>query len=340
MDETNRGKRTRLGVGGERIRPRSSTRPPPAALEVGAIVLERYRVEAELGAGAMGVVYRARHTKLDRLVALKVMHEHLMHEPSLMSRFQREAKVAARLAHPNVAAVLDVGETEDRKQVIVLELVEGTSLDEIMDEFPLAPERIVRFVAHLLRGLDHAHAMGLVHRDLKPDNVIVERDASGAETARIVDFGIATLVENDGTLEKLTGTGMIIGTPLYMAPEQARAEPVDHRADLYALGIMLYEMLSGTSPFAGSAMEVAVAKMDKDPPPIAERAPGVAVDPVLAAFMAKLIARKPDQRFATARDALDVIETYRRDRDAAAALLGVIDTERALAVVWLPDAPR
>jgi serine/threonine-protein kinase len=338
VDETNRGKRTRLGVGSERKR--TPTRPPPAALEVGTIVLERYRVEAELGAGAMGVVYRASHTKLNRQVALKVMHEHLMHEPALMSRFQREAKVAARLAHPNVAAVLDVGETEDRKQVMVLELVEGTSLDKIMDDFPLDTGRIVRFVAHLLRGLEHAHAMGLVHRDLKPDNVIVERDDSGVETARIVDFGIATLVEKDGTIEKLTGTGMIVGTPLYMAPEQARAEPVDHRADLYALGIMLYEMLSGTSPFEGSAMEVAVAKMDKDPPPIAVRAPGVEIDRVLEAFMAKLIARKPDQRFATARDALDVIETYRKDRDAAAALLGVIDTERALAVVWLPDAPR
>ena len=337
MDETKRGKRTRLGVGGERKR--TPTRPP-SALEVGAIVLERYRVEAELGHGAMGVVYRARHTKLNRSVALKVMHEHLMHEPALLSRFEREAKVAARLAHPNVAAVLDVGETEDRKQVMVLELVEGTSLDTIMDDFPLAPERIVRFVAHLLRGLEHAHAMGLVHRDLKPDNVIVERDDSGVETARIVDFGIATLIQKDGTLEKLTGTGMIVGTPLYMAPEQARAEPVDHRADLYALGIMLYEMLSGTSPFEGSAMEVAVAKMDKDPPPIAIRAPGVKVDRVLDAFMAKLIARKPEQRFSSAREALDVIETYRHDREAAATLLGVIDTERALAVVWLPDAPR
>ncbi|MEO8554530.1 MAG: protein kinase, partial [Kofleriaceae bacterium] len=124
------GKRTRLGVG--KATERKRTRPPTESLDVGAIVLERYRVEGVLGAGAMGTVYRARHTKLDRTVALKVMHEHLMHEPSLMQRFQREAQVAARLAHPNVAAVLDVGETDDRKQVMVLELVEGRSLTRIL----------------------------------------------------------------------------------------------------------------------------------------------------------------------------------------------------------------
>ncbi|CAN5139173.1 hypothetical protein BH11MYX1_BH11MYX1_03870 [soil metagenome] len=331
MDETKRGKRTRLGVGAEEKR----RRPPPPSLPVGSIVLDRYVVEAEIGAGAMGVVYRARHTKLERSVALKVMHEHLMHEPALVQRFQREAKLAAKLSHPNVAAVLDVGETPDRKHVMVLELVEGRSLGAIMEE-PLETERITRFMAHLLRGLEHAHGAGLIHRDLKPENVLVELDHRGHETARIVDFGIAALQHGDGS-ERLTGTGMIVGTPLYMAPEQARADHVDHRADLYALGIILYEMLSGTSPFLGTAMEVAIAKMDKDPPPISERAPGIAVDRVLAAFMAKLIARDPGDRFATAHAALSVIETFRRDRDAAATLLGVVDTERAMKIVWLPD---
>jgi serine/threonine protein kinase len=273
VDETKRGKRTRMGIGGERTR---SKPPPLPSLPIGSIVLDRYLVEAELGAGAMGVVYRARHTKLDRSVALKVMHAHLMYEPALVQRFEREAKLAAKLSHPNVAAVLDVGETPDRKHVMVLELVEGRSLGAIMEE-PLETGRITRFMAHLLRGLDHAHGAGLIHRDLKPENVLVEVDDGGRETARIVDFGIAALQQGDGS-QRLTGTGMIVGTPLYMAPEQARGEHVDHRADLYALGIILYEMLSGTSPFPGTAMEVAVAKMDQDPPPISVRAPGVAVD--------------------------------------------------------------
>jgi eukaryotic-like serine/threonine-protein kinase len=331
-DATKRGKRTRLGVG---FTERKRTRPP-TSLPIGSTVLERYVVEAEIGAGAMGTVYRAHHTKLERSVALKVMHEHLMHETSLVQRFQREATIAAKLSHPNVAAVLDVGETPDRKQVMVLELVEGKSLGTIMDAEMLDPKRIARIVAHLLRGLDHAHGLGLVHRDLKPDNIIVEAPGTPDEIARIVDFGIATLLKSDDTLEKLTGTGMIVGTPLYMAPEQARAEQVDHRADLYALGIMLYEMLSGTSPFDGTAMEVAVAKMDKDPPPIAQRAPEVKVDRVLTAFLDKLIARMPDDRFATAHAALAVIEAYRRDPDQAATMLGVIDIERALRIVSLP----
>ena len=322
--------RTRLGVG--------DCAPEPPKL-VGTVVLDRYVVEAELGFGAMGTVYRARHTKLARNVALKVMHEHLMHEPKLLERFHREAKVAARLAHPNVAAVLDLGVTEDRKQVMVLELVEGRSLGELMEE-ALSLDRILRFVEQLLRGLEHAHAAGLVHRDLKPDNVIVEQAADGREVARIVDFGIATLAQPDESVDRLTGTGMIVGTPLYMAPEQARAEPVDHRADLYALGIMLYEMLSGTSPFEGTAMEVAVAKMDKDPPPISVRAPDVVVDRVVVAYLDRLIARDPARRFSSAREALDVLELYARDRAAAALELGVIDVERALSIVWLPDPPR
>jgi serine/threonine protein kinase len=323
-----RGARTRLGVG--------DRTPEPPKL-VGTVVLDRYFVEAELGSGAMGTVYRARHTKLGREVALKVMHEHLMHEPKLMERFHREAQIAARLAHPNVASVLDIGETTDRKQVMVLELAVGTSLEEMMGE-PVPVLRTLQLVEQLLRGLEHAHAMGLVHRDLKPDNVIVEISGEGREVPRIVDFGIATLSQPEETFDRLTGTGMIVGTPLYMAPEQARAEQVDHRADLYALGIIMYEMLSCTSPFVGTAMEVAVAKMDKDPPPIATRVADL--DPVIAAFVGKLIARDRAKRFSSAREALDVVELYLQDRSAAAAALGIIDVEQAISIVWLPDPPR
>ena len=315
-------KRTRLGVGG-----RPPTRPPAL---VGTTVLDTYVAEAELGSGAMGSVYRARHVRLPRHVALKIMHDHLVPEPALLERFYREAKAAAGLQHPNVVSVLDVGETPDGKHVMVMELVDGTSLGDLM-EAGLPRDRVVPIVTQLLRGLEHAHDAGLVHRDLKPDNVLVDRTG----VARIADFGIASFARPDEPLARLTGTGMIVGTPLYMAPEQARAEHVDHRADLYALGIILYEMLAGTSPFEGSAMEVAVAKMEKDPPPIAERAPGAKIDRVLDAYLGKLVARLPDARFASARAALDVLELYARDRLAAAAMLGVIDVERALAIVML-----
>jgi len=316
-------KRTRLGVGGDKP-------AKPTRAVVGTTVLDTYVIEAELGHGAMGTVYRARHLRLPRHVAVKIMHDHLVPEPALLARFYREAKAAARLQHPNVVPVLDVGETPEGKHVMVMELVEGESLGTMMDA-GLPRERVVPTVIQLLAGLEHAHDAGLVHRDLKPENVLVDHGG----VARVADFGVAALTRPDEPIDRLTGTGMIVGTPLYMAPEQARGETVDHRADLYALGIMLYEMLAGIAPFWGTAMEVAVAKMDKDPPPITERAPGVAVDRVLEAYLQHLIARRPDDRFPTARAARELLELYARDRLAAASVLGVIDIERALSIVSL-----
>jgi eukaryotic-like serine/threonine-protein kinase len=307
---------------------------------IGQVVLDRYVIEEVLGAGAMGTVYRGRHNKLKRNVAIKIMHEHLAAEPALLERFRREATAAGKLDHANVVSVLDVGEHAG-KHVMVMEYAKGNALTDIMTG-PLAIDRVLRLLVQLLRGLEHAHAERLVHRDLKPDNVILQTSETGEEVARIVDFGIAVLRAPDESIEggRLTASGMIVGTPQYMAPEQARAEPVDQRADLYALGIIMYEMLSGITPFDGSPMEVALQKIDHDPPPFAQRAPHVAIDRVLEAYMRRLVARDREQRFATAHAALELLELYQRDRLAAASLLGVIDIERALAVVSLPDPPR
>jgi eukaryotic-like serine/threonine-protein kinase len=305
---------------------------------LGQTVLDRYLVEEELGAGAMGTVYRGRHVKLKRPVAIKVMHDHLTGEPMLMERFRREARAAAKLDHANVVSVLDTGETPDGRPVMVMEYAAGRSLSAIMVG-PLPTKRILALLTQLLRGLDHAHSMGLVHRDLKPDNVILQGDLD-EEVVRIVDFGIAVLRGGEEQGGKLTGTGMIVGTPQYMAPEQAKSEPIDQRADLYALGVMMYEMIGGRTPFDGSAMEVAIHKIDHDPPPISERVPGVTTDRVLEAFMRKLLARTPVQRFSTAHEALQILELYERDRLAAAAELGVIDVEKALAVISLPEHRR
>jgi eukaryotic-like serine/threonine-protein kinase len=307
---------------------------------VGQTLLEQYVVEAELGRGAMGTVYRGRHVKLKRLVAIKVMHDHLTGEPTLRERFRREAMLAAKLNHTNVVSVLDVGEMRDGKPVMVMEYAAGTSLGDTMKQ-PVPVDRMLRLLDQLLHGLDHAHGVGLIHRDLKPDNVILTSGDGGDEVARIVDFGIAILRAPDESVQggKLTASGMIVGTPQYMAPEQAKAERTDHRADLYALGIMMYEMISGVTPFDGTAMEVALKKIDHDPPPFSERAPQVTIDPVLEAFMRRLLARDLDRRFSSARAALDVLEAYQRDRLRAAGMLGVIDVERAMATISLP-VPR
>jgi serine/threonine-protein kinase len=321
---TQRDRRTRLGVGAAR-----RGKPTGAAL-IGQVVLDRYVVERELGSGAMGTVYRGRHVKLPRDVAIKVLHPELCDDRTMLARFRREAAAAARLRHPNVSGVLDVGETAGH-QIMVMDLVEGTSLRDLMDE-PLARARILHLVAELLRGLDHAHAAGIVHRDLKPDNVIVERDAAGREVPRIVDFGIAAL-RDDLPGVKLTETGALIGTPLYMAPEQARGERVDHRADLFALGIMLFEMVTGTTPFDGSSLEMVIANMNQDVPPLATRG---LPDPVLELFLRRLVARDPARRFATAHDALEMVRLVTEDPDDAALQLGRMDVARALAVVALP----
>ncbi|MBA2539298.1 MAG: serine/threonine protein kinase, partial [Deltaproteobacteria bacterium] len=184
---------------------------------VGQVVEDRYRIEARLGAGGMGVVYRARHIKVGREVAIKVLHDHLLSDPMMVARFEREAAIAARLAHRNLISVIDVGETATKQKLMVLELARGHSLAEIVADGPLARDRVVALTAQLLAGLEHAHTAGLVHRDLKPENVIVEVDEHGVEIPKIVDFGVALLRGGDD--KRLTTAGIVLGTPHYMAPE-------------------------------------------------------------------------------------------------------------------------
>ena len=290
---------------------------------IGSVVEERYRIEAELGAGAMGSVYRGRHVKVGRTVAIKVLHDHLVRDPAMIERFEREARLAAKLNHPNLVSVIDLGTTPDGKMLMVLEFAPGHPLAELVC-MPLAHERTIELTRQLLQGLDHAHRLGLVHRDLKPENVLVERTRDGVEIARIVDFGIAVLREPDGSVEgkRLTTTGVVLGTPMYMAPEQARGEPVDHRTDLFALGVIVYEMLAGKPPFEGSGVEIMMLNMVQEPPSVFART-GRDVEPLLEAFARKLMAREAAQRFASATHALDVLDLIERDRDAAARELGL-----------------
>jgi serine/threonine-protein kinase len=314
--------RTRLGVG--------DTGHRQAADLVETVVLDRYLVEAELGAGAMGTVYRGSDLQTHRGVAIKVMHKHLGHEPVMIARFAREARVAARLRHENVVGVLDAG-THRGSPVMVQELAIGPTLRAVLGE-QLPPARTLELVTGILHGLEHAHTAKLIHRDLKPENVIVEmRD--GREIPRILDFGIAALADKDESLAaaKLTATGVVIGTPMYMAPELAMGEAIDHRIDLFALGVMFYEMLAGGPPFSGSMHEIVLANVHKDPAPIAS------ADPLLDLLARKLMARAPAKRIASARVALDLIALIARDPAAAALELGRMDAARATSVIGLPD---
>jgi serine/threonine-protein kinase len=297
----------------------------PADKLVGRVLAERYQILHRLGEGAMGIVYKARHVKVGRLFAVKVLHTRTLADPKVLRRFEREAELAGRLRHPNVVGVVDVGEVEGTRYM-VMDFAEGPDLAKLLDEAPMPPERIIRLARQMLDGLHHAHDHGLIHRDFKPENVIIERDANGGEIPRIVDFGIALLRDGGESIDgngRLTTNGLVLGTPHYMAPEQAVADPIDHRIDLFALGIVIYEMLSGRLPFDGSGAEVARANLLLDPPPINKRVPHLEVDPLLEAFSRRLMAKKRTARPATAKAARELLDAIERDRLAAAPLLGV-----------------
>jgi len=302
-----------------------ATERPSDAL-IGQVLASRYLIEQRLGEGAMGTVYKARHVKVGRPFAVKVLHKRLLEDLKIAQRFEREAELAGRLRHPNVIGVVDVGETPDGFRYMVMDFAEGSDLATLLAEAPMPPARIIHLARLLLEGLYHAHEAGLIHRDFKPENVIVERDDHDIEVPRIVDFGIAILREGGDSTSatgRLTTNGLVLGTPHYMAPEQAVADPIDHRIDLFAMGIVIYEMLSGRLPFDGNGAEVARANLLLDPPRIAERVPYLEVDPLLEAFARRLMAKRREARPATAKAAPELLDLIERDRAAAAAALGV-----------------
>jgi serine/threonine protein kinase len=310
---------------------------------IGEVLANRYRIENRLGEGAMGSVYKAKHVKVGRAFAVKVLHPRLLEDDKVLQRFEREAELAGRLRHPNVIGVVDVGETHDGLRYMVMDFAEGPDMSALLAEAPMPPQRIIHLVRQLLEGLFHAHSEGLIHRDFKPENVIVEKDSHGAEVPRIVDFGIAILREGGDSSDgvgRLTTNGLVLGTPHYMAPEQAVNDPIDHRIDLFALGIMIYEMLSGKLPFDGNGAEVARANLMLDPPPIAVRVPYLEVDPLLEAYARRLMAKSRDARPPTAKVARELLDLIEKDREAAAAALGVPLAATRAPRTTEPVAPR
>lgn len=308
---------------------------------VGRVLAERYLIEERLGEGGMGMVYRASHVKMGRSFAIKILHPELLRNEKVVWRFDREADAAARMRHPNVVPALDVGTTEEGMRYLVMDFVDGPDLATLMQEAPMPPPRVIWLVRQILDGLQHAHHHDLIHRDLKPQNIIVECDADGREIPRIVDFGISILGsqvdEDEGS--RLTTTGMVLGTPLYMAPEQAVAGDIDHRVDLFALGLICYEMLSGALPFDGTGAQVARANLMLDPPPMSRRVPDLSVDPLLEAFTRRLMERDRDRRPANAREARDLLDLIERDRKAAGVLLSVSNDAPMSAVMTVPRLP-
>jgi serine/threonine-protein kinase len=260
----------------------------------------RYRLEELLGAGAMSRVYRARMVDGGHEVAVKVLSAEDSSDPVLSGRFQQEARAMGRLRHENNLTVLDFGRTDDGRLYFVTEVLHGRTLESIVaNEAPLEPRRIVRLLSQALDALGEAHHLGIVHRDFKPDNIFVETGADGEERVRVIDYGIAK-VHTEIHEPRLTATGSVCGTPDYMAPEQIRGETTDGRVDLYAAGVVLYELLTGTRPFAGSLLQVLTLHMHHPPEPPALRRLDRVVPTALERVCLRALVKRRELRYPTA----------------------------------------
>ncbi|WP_428267636.1 protein kinase domain-containing protein [Haliangium sp.] len=271
---------------------------------IGTVLDGRYRIEEELAAGGMGVVYRGERIGLGRGVAIKFLHAHVAAEPSFIKRFEVEAKAMARLVHPNCAAIIDYG-LDQGDPYVVMDLVAGESLRALLDDGPLPPPRALAVMRQILAGLAHAHEQGITHRDIKPDNIMIDSAGTFGDRVCILDFGLAKLREGATGLT----TGFVIGTPSYMAPEQTLVQPVDERTDIYAAGVVLFEILTGDKPFrADEVAELMRQHREAPVPALADKAPGLVVSPALEAAVRTAMAKQPENRFPSAAEFATALE--------------------------------
>jgi tRNA A-37 threonylcarbamoyl transferase component Bud32 len=286
---------------------------------VGKTVAGKYHVVKQLGEGGMGCVYLAEQ-KLGtsvRKVALKTLHKHLSHDAQIKARFDREAGTVAALEHPNTIQVYDFGEMEDGTLYLVMEFVQGRSVADILEkDGAMPPARVENILRQVCGSLEEAHGHGIVHRDLKPDNVVLCERAGTKDWVEVLDFGIAKRSsEHDPNEAKLTQQGMVLGTPPYMSPEQFTGQPVDLRSDIYALGVMTYEMLVGKYPFeANTAWEWASKHMTEAPRPIETQALGANVPERMRHAITRALAKNKDERFASVKEFYEALRS-----DGAAA---------------------
>src|SRR5256885_10716725 len=296
--------------------PSASPHPSPAADAdplIDRTVNDRYRIVEAIGQGGMGRVYKALQAPLDRVVALKILGAGHDRDPNFYKRFFLEASVTAKLTHPNTITLYDYGRTDDGIFFIAMEFLDGRTLSQtLQSEGALAQERVIHIAQQICRSLREAHALGIIHRDLKPANVMLLRQQDDHDFVKVLDFGLVKFFSGEGPENDITNAGTFMGSPHYIAPEQARNQGPDQRCDIYSLGVLLYHMLTGHVPFTGAAPVDIILKHLHDVP-VAPRAlrPDLMIAPGLEDLVLRCMAKDRDERFQSMDDHLAQLKAVR-----------------------------
>jgi eukaryotic-like serine/threonine-protein kinase len=331
---------------GEQTCPHDGTALTPIQLEglIGHVLGGRYEIEEKIGGGAMGEVYKAKHRLMKRQVAIKMMHPQTISGASALKRFQKEAEMASALNHPNILTVHDFGVSDDGSPYLVMNFLEGKSLTDLIENNGHLPvDRALHIFRQLCQGLGHAHEKGVIHRDLKPSNIMLVTLDQDPDFVQILDFGIAKQLTSETASDSLTRTGEVFGSPHYMSPEQCRAQPVDARSDIYALGCVMYRVLTGRPPImGGDLVECLYKHVNEMPAPFSEICPEYNLPEDLEAVVFKALAKKPEDRYQSMADlktALESVDDYQKDiASKTYGSLAGIKPSAALTAVNLPPA--
>ncbi|MFZ1866080.1 MAG: serine/threonine-protein kinase [Polyangiales bacterium] len=312
---------------------------------IGTVLAGRYVIEKRIGEGGMGLVYVGVHRDIDKRVAVKVLRDDLSRRPEVVARFRQEAKSASRIGHEHIVDIFDFGETPRGSSYFIMEFLEGEDLGNLLGrEVTLAPARACSIVLQCCRALAATHAKGIVHRDIKPENIFLTRRDGVEDFVKIVDFGIAKMsdIETDGAPgRKLTKTGMIFGTPEYMSPEQAAGKDLDHRVDIYALGIILYECFAGRVPFEGDTfMGVLTQHLFAELPPIHTVNPQTQASAELELVIRKALAKDPEERYQDTEELAEALRCALEGRVSPATALAPPSEVTPKSLSYLETVPR
>ncbi|HEX3474880.1 MAG TPA: protein kinase [Kofleriaceae bacterium] len=290
---------------------------------VGKVIDGRYEILARIGEGGMGVVYKARQTPLDRVIALKMLNSQMATDPTWVQRFYNEAKACSRLQHPNTIRMFDFGQSPEGRLFMTMEFLDGVSLREALSRGPLAPHRVVKILIQCCASLAEAHSIGIIHRDIKPDNVFLLNMAGSPDFVKLLDFSVAKLLEGD---RLKTQAGVVFGTPQYMSPEQGRGMPLDARSDLYALGILAFEMLTGNVPFHDeNPMTVIQMHLQAQVPPLPQSIP-YSVQQIVR----RALEKEPNRRYQSSGEMMQHCQQVFAEVSGGGASIGAAGVPRTM----------